>query len=120
MNKALLLLCLLLFTGCKKDVPAGSKLAAQLEGKWNDADDGSLAWEFSSGGKCKVFGDMDCSWQAGAETGSTLKLRYKAVDSWDDIEVTFEGPDKVTWKDLTMLKSDPDDDEAVTKLVRVK
>ncbi len=51
---------------------------------------------------------------------STLKVRYKAVDSWDDVEVIFEGPDKATWKDLTLLKNDPDDDEAVTKLVRAK
>ena len=121
MKKWIALAVVLAVAGCKKEEPAkaaGGKLAGQLVGKWNDADDGSLAWEFSAGGKCKAFGEMDCSWESVSESGSLLKLRYKAVDSWDDVEVSFDGTDKATWKDLTEAKDDPD--FSVTKMVRAK
>jgi hypothetical protein len=125
-----LLVCLLLATACKRENPgagtaasasapqAKSKLGTQLLGKWNDQEDGSLAWEFMAGGKCKAFGNLDCDYELGAESGAVLSLRYKPTDSWEDIEVTFDGADKASWKNLTETKSDPD--ATPTKLVRTK
>jgi hypothetical protein len=117
---------LALMTGCKKETPPGNrsgtpaagKLATQLLGKWNDQDDGSAAYEFMGDGKCKAFGDMDCTYEVGSESATVLSLRYKAVDKWEDIEVTFEPPDKATWKNLTMAKTDPE--SAEVKLARAK
>jgi len=117
-------LALLALTACKKDPPSSgggaekSKLGAQLVGKWNDGEDGSLAWEFMEGGKCKAFGNMDCEYQVASEKGSTLVLRYKATSSWEDVEVTFEGQDAAVWKNLTEIKADPE--TAPTKLTRAK
>lgn len=95
---------------------ATSKLGAQLLGKWNDQEDGTLAWEFAAGGKCKAFGNLDCEYELGAESGSVLRLRYKPTDSWEDVEVTFDGAHKASWKNLTEVKADPD--ATPTKLVR--
>ncbi|MCC6899859.1 MAG: hypothetical protein IT377_12840 [Polyangiaceae bacterium] len=128
----MMLVCLPLATACKKEaaattgtpsasatgVAAPSKLGGQLLGRWNDAEDGTLAWEFLAGGKCKLFGNMDCQYELGTETGSVLRLRYKATDSWEDVEVTFDGTEKASWKNLTETQADPD--TAPTKLVRAK
>lgn len=132
MRALLLLAVFLALPGCNKkeaaatgaagsaapSAPAPSKLGAQLVGKWNDQEDGTLAWEFLEGGKCKAFGNMDCQYELGAESGSVLKLRYKPMDTWEDVEVTFDGPDKASWKNLTEAKTDPD--TATTKLARAK
>jgi hypothetical protein len=113
-----------LVTSCKKNPPtpeeqaAKGKLATQLLGKWNDQEDGSLAWEFLEEGKCKALGEMDCKYEIKTETATVLSLKYNATDSWDEVEVTFENPDKASWKNLTTEKEDPE--SAVTKIVRVK
>lgn len=118
------LLFVALVTGCKKSAPsnaekaASGKLATQLLGKWNDQEDGSLAWEFLEDGKCKAFGDMDCKYEITSESGAVLLLKYNAVDSWDEVEVTFQDADKASWKNVTTAKSEPE--SAVTKIVRVK
>jgi hypothetical protein len=113
-------------TACKKEAPkpsaqaaaAAPKLAGKLLGKWNDEESGEIAWEFLSDGKCKAFGEMDCKYEISSESGTVLKLRYSAVESWEDIEVTFGDGDKATWKNLTLEKTEPD--SATTKLVRGK
>ena len=122
---ALAVVLVTLVTGCKKSGPtpeqqkaATGKLATQLIGKWNDSDDGSLAFEFLEEGKCKAFGDLDCKYEITSETGSVLKLKYNATDSWDEIEVTFQDADKASWKNVTTAKTDPE--SATTKIVRVK
>jgi hypothetical protein len=97
---------------------ATGKLAKQLLGKWNDQEDGSLAFEFLDDGKCKAFGDVDCKYEITGESGDMLKLKYNATDDWDEIELTFQDPDKASWKNVTTAKTDPD--SATTKLVRVK
>lgn len=129
----MMLVCVPLATACKKEAAATSsastsasaataaapsKLGGQLLGKWNDAEDGTLAWEFLGGGKCKLFGNMDCQYELGTESGSVLRLRYKPTDSWEEVEVTFDGTDKASWKNLTETKADPD--TAPTQLVRAK
>ncbi len=118
----LALLAPLTLAGCKKSAPENEqpkgKLATQLVGKWNDQDDGSLAFEFMSNGTCKAFGDVDCKYEITSETGSVLLLKYNAADSWDEVEVTFQDADKATWKDVTVAKTDPE--SAVTKLARTK
>ena len=68
--------------------------------------------------KRQAFGNLDCDYELGAESGAVLSLRYKPTDSWEDIEVTFDGADKASWKNLTETKSDPD--ATPTKLVRTK
>jgi hypothetical protein len=124
MRVVVLILVLLIVSGCKKqeatrsEGPAAGKLAGQLLGKWNDKEDGSLAWEFMSEGKCRVFGNMDCQYQIASESGSVLKLRYNGLDSWDDVDLTFHDADKATWKNVTVAKSDPE--SAITELVRAK
>ena len=123
------LLFVMLAAGCKKQsaasdkpadkaAPAGGKLAAQLVGKWNDQDDGSLAYEFGSDGNCKALGEMECKFEVQSEDGQVLLLRYNAVDKWENVEVIFDGADKATWKNLEIAKSDPE--SAVTKLARAK
>lgn len=119
------LLLVLLATGCKKSGPspeqqkaASGKLATQLVGKWNDSEDGSLAFEFLPDGKCKQFGDLECKYEIVNETGTVLNLKYQATDSWDEIEVTFQDADKASWKNVTTAKTDPE--TATTKIVRVK
>jgi hypothetical protein len=116
---------LALVTGCKKSSPspeqqkaASGKLATQLIGKWNDSDDGSLAFEFMDDGKCKAFGDLECKYEITKESGSVLSLKYNATDSWDEVEVTFQDADKASWKNVTTAKTDPE--SATTKIVRVK
>jgi len=124
MKARFVLLAALALTACKKDPPSSgsgaekSKLGPQLVGKWNDREDGSLAWEFMEGGKCKAFGNMDCEYQVASEKGSVLVLRYKATDNWEDVEVTFEGPDAAVWKNLTEIKADPE--TTPTKLARAQ
>ncbi len=128
MRKLTVLLFVLALAGCKKKtevVEAGkgagqepAKLSSQLLGKWNDKQDGSLAWEFFAGGKCKAFGDMDCKYEVVSEAAPVLKLRYQSVDTWEDIEVTFKEKDAASWKNLTEAKTDPD--SATTELVRAK
>jgi len=129
-----LVLAALSLAGCKKEAtatgggassaaapaaaPTPTGLAARLLGKWNDSEDGTLAWEFLPGGKCKAFGNMDCQYELGGESGSVLKLRYKATDAWEDIEVTFDGNDAASWKSLTELKADPE--STPVKLARAK
>lgn len=118
------MLLLLAAGACKKqetpssEGPAAGKLAGQLVGKWNDKEDGSLAWEFMSEGKCRVFGNMDCQYQIASESGTVLKLRYNGLGSWDDVELTFHDADKATWKNVTVAKTDPE--SATTELVRAK
>lgn len=131
MRALLVLWCALGLVGCKKEAsataapsssaaaPAPDKvLAPRLLGRWNDAEDGTLAWEFLPGGKCKAFGNMECEYQPGAESGSVLELRYKATSSWEDIQVTFEGVDSASWKNLTEAKTDPE--ATPMKLARAK
>jgi hypothetical protein len=120
-----LLLLVPLATGCKKSGPspeqqkvASGKLATQLIGKWNDQEDGSLAFEFLEDGKCKQFGDLECKYEIVSESGSVLKLKHQATDSWDEVEVDFQDPDKASWKNVTSAKTDPE--TATTKIVRVK
>lgn len=123
--RVLLLALALSALACKKeeaprgDAPsAGSELRGRLLGRWNDKEDGTLAWEFLADGKCRVFGNMDCQYQVVSESGKLLVLRYQALDSWEDVEVTFHDADRATWKSLTVAKTEPE--SATTELTRAK